>query len=233
MHGSFFLHERRRSEISKDAARHAAECLSIAKRAGIIERPGVDESIVEALDAGLERALFLDLETAGFSGTTLFLAGTMHLDEGDFALRQFFARDYSEEKALVAALLEHMSGFRTLVTFNGKSFDLPFVLDRAAFHRLAPGRLPVAHIDLLHPTRRRFGDRLPDCRLQTLEWYLARRHRSGDIPGAEIPDLYHRYVRERDPYPIVGIFHHNLLDLMTMSEILVALLSDDREDPSW
>ena len=59
------------------------------------------------------------------------------------------------------------------------------------------------------------------------------RRRSGDVPGAEIPGLYHRYVRERDPYPIVGIFHHNLLDLMTMSEVLVALLSDDPESSFW
>ena len=65
--------------------------------------------------------------------------------------------------------------------------------------------------------------RLPDCRLQTLERYICRRWRSGDVPSDEVPALYHDFVRRGNPYRLVPVFHHNLLDVITMGEILRAL----------
>jgi uncharacterized protein YprB with RNaseH-like and TPR domain len=83
--------------------------------------------------------------------------------------------------------------------------------------------LPPRHLDLLHLARRRWRDELPDCRLQTLERHVCRRWRSGDVPSDEVPGLYHDYVRDGDPYRLVPVFHHNLLDVITMGEILQAL----------
>ena len=47
----------------------------------------------------------------------------------------------------------------------------------------------------------------------------------GDIPGAEIPHVYHTFVWTGDPYLLIPVFHHNMLDLITMSELLVELMS--------
>ena len=90
-----------------------------------------------------------------------------------------------------------MAGHDVLVTFNGKSFDWPMVLDRSVRHRLA-GKRPAAellHVDLLHHARRRWRRQLPDCRLQTLEQLVCRRRRSDDIPGQRIPAAYAEFVR--------------------------------------
>jgi uncharacterized protein YprB with RNaseH-like and TPR domain len=38
-----------------------------------------------------------------------------------------------------------------------------------------------------------------------------------------VPGLYHDFVRRGDPYRLVPVFHHNLLDVITMAEILRAL----------
>ena len=89
-------------------------------------------------------------------------------------------------------------------------------------HRV-PLALPPRHLDLLHPARRRWRGQLCDCRLQTLERHVCRRMRSGDVPSDEVPALYHDYVRHGDPYRLLPVFHHNLLDVITMSEILRAL----------
>jgi hypothetical protein len=152
----------------------------------------------------------------------VFLAGTMHWNGGDFVVRQLFARHYGEEAALLAALSETARGFSFMVTFNGKSYDAPFLRDRARRHGLVID-LPPRHVDLLHPARRRWRERLPDCRLQTLELHVCRRRRVGDVPGNEVPGLYHDFVRRGDPYRLVPVFHHNLLDVITMAEILRAL----------
>src|SRR5439155_6625405 len=123
---------------------------------------------------GLERALFLDLETGGLASSPVFLAGTMHWNGSDFVLRQYFARHYGEEAPLLAALAEWCRAFEFLVTFNGKSYDGPFLANRSLVHGVELV-LPPRHLDLLHPARRRWKRLLRDCRLQTLETYVCRR----------------------------------------------------------
>jgi uncharacterized protein YprB with RNaseH-like and TPR domain len=171
---------------------------------------------------GLARVLFLDLETGGLSSSPVFLAGTMHWNGEDFVLRQYFARHYGEEAALLAAVSAQAADFETLVTFNGRSYDAPFLGARALVHGVAV-TLPGQHVDLLHAARRRWRDELEDCRLQTLERHVCGRWRRGDVPSEEVPGLYHDYVRRGDPYRLIPVFHHNLLDVITMGEILRAL----------
>lgn len=219
-HGAVYVHERLRSTMERPR-----------RRWGRLEAPPAGEPDLVALAAaGLGRALFLDLETGGLGTSPVFLAGTMHWNGTDFVLRQYFARHYGEEATLLRALAEACRGFEFLVTFNGKSFDAPFLLGRATVHRVALV-LPPRHLDLLHPARRRWRAALPDCRLQTLETHLCRRRRSGDVPGDEVPGLYHDYVRDGDPWRLVPVFHHNLLDVVTMGEILQALCAPERGRP--
>lgn len=209
--GTLFVHERLRSEIERRRPDW-----------GTIESTPEFPELEALASGGLERALFLDLETGGLSSSPVFLAGTMRWNGEDFVLRQLFARHYGEEAALLEALAAMMPEFHTLVTFNGKSYDLPFLTQRAILHgvRIHP---PPAHLDLLHLARRRWKHDLSDCRLQTLERFVCRRMRWGDVPGEEVPGLYHDFVRRGDPYRLIPVFHHNLLDVITMAEILRAL----------
>ena len=211
-HGSVYVHERLRSDVERRR-----------RTWGRLPEPPPGEVELSSLrHLGLERALFLDLETCGLSSSPVFLAGTMHWNGEDFVLRQYFARHYGEEAALVAAVSEQARGFDALVTFNGKSYDAPFLAARALTHGVEL-RLPRHHLDLLHHARRRWRTDVPDCRLTTLEWRVCRRRRVGDVPGDQIPGLYHDYVRNGDPWRLVPVFHHNLLDVTTMADVLHAL----------
>jgi uncharacterized protein YprB with RNaseH-like and TPR domain len=162
---------------------------------------------------------FLDLETTGLSCTPLFLIGTMTWHDGRLCVRQILARNYAEEPAAIALALQDAAPRRLLVSFNGKTFDLPFLRIRALANRLE-FRAPDAHFDLLHECRRIWRERLPNCRLQTLEAFICRRSRYGDIPGAEIPDAYHDFVRTGNARRIVEILHHNTLDLVTLADLM-------------
>jgi uncharacterized protein YprB with RNaseH-like and TPR domain len=68
---------------------------------------------------------------------------------------------------------------------------------------------------------------LPDCRLQTIEWKICGSRRSGDIPGEEIPGVYHRFVRTGEARDILTVFHHNALDLITLADIALALAESE------
>ena len=203
------IHERFRTYRRDAGARSRAEQLH--------------DELVAALDAPDEALLFVDLETCGFSGTPVFLIGVMYLAADDFCIEQLLARDYSEEIGILTRFSALVAGHPHLITFNGKTFDWPFLADRATLHGVdLPA--PAAHCDLLHIARRRFRSSLPDCRLQTLERYVCGRLRSGDIPGSEIPAAYHAFVRGGDARQLRDIVHHNFLDLVTMADILAELL---------
>ena len=83
-----------------------------------------------------------------------------------------------------------------------------------------------AHLDLLHACRRVWKEVLPDCRLQTLERHVCRRARADDIPGQMIPDAYHEYVRTDNAWQIVEVLRHNLLDLVTLADLLTRFPAD-------
>ena len=180
------------------------------------------------LDIDPERVLFLDIETTGLSAQPLFLIGVMHYGDGDLQVRQILARDYSEERAALAKLEEMISHYEALVTFNGKSFDVPYIRERGIANGVVL-EFNGQHVDLLHEARRRWRGRLPNCKLQTLERYLLKRVRSGDIPGELIPQAYHNFVLTGNAFQMADILHHNALDLIAMSELLVIMIKTNDE----
>ncbi|MGC9453409.1 MAG: ribonuclease H-like domain-containing protein [Phycisphaerae bacterium] len=178
-----------------------------------------------ASDLNPEDLLFMDIETCGLGGTPVFLVGTMHYAEGDLVFEQSFARHYGEEPAILSTFAQRLEQTKLLVTFNGKSFDMNQIAERAVFYGMSIDKRARPHLDLLHESRRFWRGEVPNCRLQTLEQCLFGRRRVGDIPGSAIPDAYHRFVHSGDAREVRDIMHHNLLDLLTMAQILCAMLT--------
>ena len=224
--GELFVCEASLREICSDAGplirRYRAAFRSAARRAAREALPCYLEPLGSA-DA--EGCALIDTETAGLHGRPLFMIGLARLEGDDVTLGQYFARDYAEEPAVLSHFARVLPELRLLISFNGKAFDWPFVRDRMAYHRLAC-RASFEHFDLLHPSRRRWRSELPNCKLQTLERYLCGRWRSGDLPGDQIPQRYHDFVRTQDPRLIAPIFHHNRMDLITMMQLVIALVRD-------
>lgn len=193
--------------------------------AGTAPQPIVHPELAALGRAFPRQAVFLDLETCGFSGSMLFLVGLIYHDREHLVLDQLLARDPREEAAVLSSLTAIIADRSVLATFNGKSFDWPMVRERTARHRLKPtGTFPAAHCDLLHQARRRWRGTLPDCRLQTLERFICGRQRQGDLPGSEIPGAYHDFVRTGDARTLRAICQHNALDLVTLVEVATRLM---------
>lgn len=160
----------------------------------------------------------LDVETCGFASVPVFLIGLVESDGERLLLRQGLARDYGEEAALLAWMATCLQRAGGLITFNGRSFDLPYLRDRQRYHRQRElDELP--HLDLLPVARRIWKPDLPDCRLQTLERHLTKRTRIGDIAGRDIPDVYHTFVDTGNARHIRTVLRHNRLDLIMLLEL--------------
>ena len=173
-----------------------------------------------------ERLVYLDTETtglAGGTGTCAFLIGIGTLEGTQFVVRQFFLRDYPEEKAILHALTEILNSFDGLVTYNGKTFDVPLLETRYALARLKSPFGRLLHLDALHPSRRLWKLRLESCKLTDLESAVLGIEREGDVAGSEIPGIYFDYLRTGDARGLQPVFYHNALDIMTLAAVTVEL----------
>jgi uncharacterized protein YprB with RNaseH-like and TPR domain len=186
-----------------------------------------------------ERLLFIDVETtglAGGAGTYAFLVGCGWFDGPIFRVRQFFLPTYGAETAVLEGLSTIAHGTGAVVSFNGKSFDLPLIETRFLFHRMHTPFAGVAHIDMLHPARRLWrcqddeaAATTASCSLNVLEQVLCGVARDQDVPGFEIPSRYFAYVRSGDARPLSAVLEHNRLDLISLA-LLTARASQLLDD---
>jgi uncharacterized protein YprB with RNaseH-like and TPR domain len=215
-------------------ARHGTE--TIATLATRLEQAGGEARILGGSAAG-PPFVFFDLETTGLSGgagTYAFLVGFGWFDGGDFVTRQYLLARVSDERPLLAAVSAELARAGSIVSFNGKSFDIPVLETRYLYHRLEwiGARLP--HIDMLHHARR-FWRREPpldaaglssdaSCSLTVLEANVLGAHRDGDVSGHEIPSRYFHFVRTGDARPLEVVFEHNRLDLLSLAALTARVL---------
>ena len=183
------------------------------------------DAAFEGLD--LSSALFLDLETtglAGGTGTVPFLVGLAYYRDERFKVTQFFLNEMAEEDRLVRELDQFIRdmGFKSLVTYNGKAFDLPLVETRFALQRTPCPLRGLPHLDFLFSARSLWQHKHDSCRLFHLAQQIVQAERSEDIPGAEIPLRYFQYIRSGDFSLIEPILYHNQEDLLSLLGVVVA-----------
>jgi uncharacterized protein YprB with RNaseH-like and TPR domain len=176
----------------------------------------------------LRGALFLDLESTGLAltGATLpFLVGAAHFHGNTLVLEQWLLRTPDDEEAALHDLAARIEAADWLVSFNGRTFDLPLLRTRWRMHRQRdPSEGLAGHLDLLPVSRRTLKHGLPNCRLGTLESRVLGLHRVDDVAGSEVPGCYHAWLHDANPAPLAGVVKHNRLDVLSMVTLLDELL---------
>jgi len=186
----------------------------------------------------LSSALFLDLETTGLSGgvgVIPFLVGLAYFRDDRFQIRQFFLGDLAEEAQFISELRRFFDqmDFRSLVTFNGKAFDLPLLETRFIFHREVLPLSGLPHLDFLFSARCLWSHKHESCRLYHLAQQILEADREEDIPSSEIPHRYFEYLRTGDFSLIEPILYHNQEDLLSLLGIVVsgsALFGEEKRE---
>ncbi|MFO8109905.1 MAG: ribonuclease H-like domain-containing protein [Thermoplasmata archaeon] len=174
--------------------------------------------------ARIEDLLFFDIETMGLSSKPLFLIGIGRFDEGAFVVDQFFARDTSEEKAVIQEFLNYLSESSVLVSFNGRSFDSRYIEERMVLHGLK-GFNKLPHFDLLRMCRGKWS--VPNYRLTTLERFILGEEREEDVPSSLVPHFYEIYMRKNNPGPVIPVIDHNKQDIVSMVSLLNHMARDE------
>jgi uncharacterized protein YprB with RNaseH-like and TPR domain len=173
-----------------------------------------------------DRLLHFDTETtglAGGTGTRAFMIGAADWIDGRFRIRQLTITRMAAETAMLRTFAGWLSEDSVLVSYNGKCYDAPLLATRYRLARLANPLHGLAHLDLLHPVRRRWKGVWENCRLATAERQLIGVVREDDLPGAEAPAAWLTYLRGGSAANLRRVAHHNAQDLKSLAGVLIQL----------
>ncbi|MFY2763494.1 ribonuclease H-like domain-containing protein [Arenimonas sp. MALMAid1274] len=178
-----------------------------------------------------EHLVFFDTETtglAGGTGTRAFMIGAADWHAGGLRLRQLTMATMAAETAMLGLFASWLSPQSVLVSYNGKCYDAPLLNTRYRLARLASPLPGLVHLDLLHPSRRRWKGRWENCRLGTLERQVLGIVREDDLPGAEAPRAWLDYLRGGCARNLRRVAEHNAQDLRSLAALCLhhARLSD-------
>ncbi len=172
------------------------------------------------------RALFLDTETTGLSGgtgTVAFLVGLGRIEGETLIVQQYLMPSYAAESMLLETVARFSENCDTVVTFNGKSFDIPLLQSRHVMNRMTSPFDEMRHLDLIHPARRTWKLRLKDCSLANIEERILSTHREHDLPGSEVPQRYFDFLKSGDLRLLEDIIDHNRQDIISLVTLLISL----------
>ncbi len=225
--GRWKYHLLRRSlgEVLPDDTHVATEYAAVMRGA----RQRFDEleasaGLCMAANARGEDLLFVSVETCG-RDRPLFLAGMMYFAAGQFMFEQCLARTPEEEPAIVQAVLDRCEGVQLVVTFNSRIGDMELVRRRAGEMAVSlPDRMPP-HLNLRAEFRKRWKGRLRSFSSRQLERFFFGRQRKGAVAAATIPEIYRHFLETSDAAGMRRVFESNMLDLLTMAQLLCAALT--------
>ena len=184
--------------------------------------------------------LFLDIETLGLYDSPIIIVGLGFFKDNRFEIHQLFARDLEEEIAIYQYLKnEIFPHFKTFVTYNGKSFDIPYIANRFLYFfeenpMISNNDVPYEksntkfhHIDLYWNCRRKFKGEYTSYTLTNMEEKLLNWKRENELPSSLVGVCYNKY--QKNPKRYIGlikeVIEHNYYDLYSMPLILQKLIT--------
>ena len=187
-------------------------------------------------DLDLSTALFIDLETTGLSGGSgviPFNVGMGYYRDDKFMVGQYFLGELAEEERMIQELADFFKemDFQSVVTYNGKSFDIPLLETRFILQRQPFVLSELPHLDFLFPARRLWSHKYENCRLFHLALNVVQTGRTEDIPSAEIPWRYFQYLQTGNYDLIEPILYHNQEDILSLLGLVVIGAQIFSEDP--
>lgn len=170
----------------------------------------------------------LDIETTGLSPKTskVILIGLVFPQEDSLRAVQLFAHSRQEEEEILLKLNDLLRNDLTIVTYNGASFDLPYLEYRYRQNRIEPSWMPCAGLDMYRVARYHspLKQILPNLRQKSVEVYMdLSDDRADEIDGAESVRLYEEYETFSNPEDRERILLHNRDDIVQLSRLLKLL----------
>ncbi len=172
-----------------------------------------------------EDVLFFDIETTGLSARSagLYLIGVLAYTDKSWTLLQFFCEDVADEPAVLQAFFDLLRTKKTLISYNGDGFDIPFLRHMVEQYGLPYSFDAVESFDLFkkfRPLKRLLG--LPDLKLKSCERFLGI-DREDRFTGGELIEVYFEWQKTKAPALLDTLLLHNAEDIANLPNLLPLL----------
>ena len=165
-----------------------------------------------------EEAVFLDIETTGLSPmrSFIYLIGLVFIDlkKVTMHITQLIAEDRDEEEEILKLMKEKLKGYKTVITYNGNSFDLPFIAKRSERYGIEP--IVMDSFDMYEKLRLHKDTlKLDGLKQKNIEKKLGI-NREDRYNGGECISFYKDYVKNKNKESFNRFVLHNYDDLLYM-----------------
>lgn len=167
--------------------------------------------------------LFFDIETTGFSkdNTILYLIGCGYFIENGFQFIQWFNDDGTSEEEILLAFHDILKQKDwQLVTFNGNSFDIPYLKRHYELNELPCDIESFPSLDFyqfLKPFQSLF--QMTHGKQKDWEHFLEL-YREDIYDGGQLIAVYKEYLMNKDEALLHNLLLHNEEDLLGMKYLL-------------
>ncbi len=171
-----------------------------------------------------EGAIFIDIETTGLKKENAILSviGCAYFEDDFLKVVQLINDDAVSEEAMLMELhdlLDRQSG--PIITYNGESFDLPFLKMHSEYNDLSSEKLD-GHLSLdLYRFLRGFAPlfQMESSRQKNWEEFLGI-HRIDQIGGKKCIELYKKYLKTKNIDDLNPLLLHNYEDMKGLAALM-------------
>lgn len=172
-----------------------------------------------------EDVLFFDIETTGLSARSagLYLIGMLTYTDKKWTLLQYFCEDVADEPTVLQAFFELLRTKKTLISYNGDGFDIPFLRHMLEQYGLPYSFDAIESFDLFkkfRPLKRLLN--LPDLKLKSCERFLGI-DREDRFTGGELIEVYFEWQKTKVPALLDTLLLHNAEDIANLPNLLPLL----------
>lgn len=181
----------------------------------------------------MSKLLFIDIETLSLYPTSpLILIGVAFFKpDGSLTVEQYLARDIADEKAILSHIV-NAGKFKTILTFNGSTFDLPYMRTRCNYYGIE-GLFDHPHFDLLYFGRRLWKGQFSSYSLKTLEREVLKTDRGDDLHPVYLIELYQEYLQTQKVGLLKPLIDHNRWDILSTVKLFTAMINKVVKDAGY
>lgn len=185
-----------------------------------------EEGLIEYLGFKGPETFFFDIETTGLSprNSEIYLIGVVYQKDGQWRFHQWFSEALRDEETLLRSFFSFIETFKTVIHFNGDTFDIKFIESTAKSYHIPCGLSEKRSVDLLKIARK-IKKVLPldSLRQKEIEKFLGI-YREDPFTGGELIEVYEAYRDTHDKGLLKPLLLHNEEDLIGMPKLLPILL---------
>lgn len=172
-----------------------------------------------------EDCIFFDIETTGFSpsSSSIYLIGCLRKMGDKLFVDQYFAESKDDEKEILIQFIELLNQYKTIISFNGIGFDIPFIKAKCDKYCIEERLKEFEYIDIFKLISSiKFLLKLPNYKQKTLESFLDV-HRDDKFSGGELINVYDEYVNTGAKEAEELLLLHNFDDVTGMLDLIPVL----------